>query len=74
MRRWHSNGQLAEFEYRERFVRLRVKRWDETGKLLTENYHPMGDPLWAKLQEERKRSAQPVVDIDLKTLTFFERP
>jgi hypothetical protein len=74
IRKWHRNGQLAESAHSEHSINLRSKRWDESGKLIEEKYLLETDARWRRLQEERKRGACPIIDIDLKTLTFFERP
>lgn len=73
-RKWHQNGQLAESGYTEHSINLRLKRFAEDGKLLEEKHLPESDARWAKLEAERKRGPAPIVDIDLTTLTFFERP
>ncbi len=73
-RKWYPNGQLAMSGYTEHSINLRSKRWAEDGKLLEEKYLLEGDPRWAKLEAERKRGPSPIIDIDLATLAFFERP
>lgn len=73
-RKWYDNGQVAEFAYSERFINLHRKRWDENGRLIDEKVLLENEPRWAKLIEERQRGPRPIVDIDLATLTFFERP
>lgn len=73
-RKWYANGQLAESLHSEHFINMRTKRWDENGRLTEEKYLLETEPRWAKLEEERKRGPRPIVDIDLATLTFFERP
>jgi len=72
-RRWHRDGQLAEFEHYERFILTRSKRWDESGKLINE-YSLRDAATLAKLEHERKGRPRPVIDIDLTSFTFFERP
>lgn len=74
LRRWYPNGQLAESLYSEHSIDTRTTRWDENGRLVEERYLLETDPSWAKLEQERKRGPRPIVDIDLATLTFFERP
>jgi hypothetical protein len=73
-RKWYPSGQLAESLHSERFINMRTKRWDENGGLIEEKYLLETEPRWAKLEAERKRGPRPIVDIDLATLTFFERP
>jgi hypothetical protein len=74
IRKWYRSGQLAESAHSEHSIDMRSKRWDDNGKLVEETYLLESDARWAKLQEERKRDSSPTVDIDLSTLTFFERP
>ncbi len=72
-RTWHRNGQLAVCEYSEHFFLIQSKRWDENG-MLVEEYSLRDAATLQKLAEAHKRRPRPIIDIDLKTLTFFERP
>lgn len=73
-RKWYPNGQLAEAGHTEHSINLWSKRWDEDGRLMEEKYLLETDPRWGELEAERKRGPSPIIDIDLATLTFFERP
>ena len=69
-----STTEIAAFVYTDQLVTSRIQRWDEDGKLLEDFSMRTDTPTFAKLEQNRKRRPYPVVDIDLKTLTFFERP
>ena len=72
-RKWYPNGQLAESGHTEHSINVRFQRWDENGRLLEEKYLLESDPRFAKLEAERERAPSPIIDIDLKTLSFFDR-
>lgn len=73
-RRWHEDGQLAESCHSEYDVNWRTKRWGEDGRLLEEKHLVESDPRWRRIEEADARYANRIVDIDLSTLSFFERP
>lgn len=73
-RKWYANGRLAESEYSERFILIAARRWNESGTLISEKRLLETEPRWAQLEKERARGPRPIVDIDLATMTFFERP
>lgn len=73
-RTWHRNGQLAESSYTDYRVTTRLKRWDERGAVLESFLVAEDSAVWTKVEAERARGLRAILEIDLKTLSFLERP
>ncbi|MFZ5892483.1 MAG: toxin-antitoxin system YwqK family antitoxin [Myxococcota bacterium] len=75
VRKWYPDGALQEEGYWEQGIRIREKQWGTDGVLLKEmSIRPDSADYQALLERRAAYKDVPVVDIDMQTLEFVERP
>ena len=73
-REWHENGAPKFHSYWECDFCLWQTEWDERGTL-TQDFRPELESKYARKIEERLREGNwRIIDIDVETMEFFERP
>lgn len=73
-RQWYPDGRPRLDAYYEHGYRTRAKRWSEDGSVLEDEQLDPGSPVAAKIAERRRRRKPHIIDIDLRTWDFVERP
>lgn len=74
LRKWYENGELAYDAYWECDYCIRAKGWNELGKMVKDYKMTSDSRYFPSLKKERAQRQWRVLDIDIETLEFIERP
>lgn len=73
-REWYPDGRPKVDAYCEYGLFVRRKIWDERGDLIKDETIDPESSTFAQLQKRRAGRDDPIIDIDIESMEFFERP